>query len=80
MRTLKFVNHDAAIQFDLTVPKEAAIPGEKKPPAADTKDAKAPDGDTEEDDPQQRGGGRGAAILRPPPHKTLTFEYELERR
>ena len=41
MRTLKFVNHDAAIQFDLTVPKDAAIPGEKKPAVVvDPKDPK----------------------------------------
>ena len=77
MRTLKFVNHDATIQFDLTVPKEAVIPGEKKPPAADANNAKAPDGDADDNDPQQRAGGRGGTPAASATTKTLTFEYEL---
>jgi dipeptidyl aminopeptidase/acylaminoacyl peptidase len=67
MRTLKFVNHDTTIQFDLSVAKTAVIPGEKKA---------APD--DEADDPQQRtGGGRGGAAGANSTTKTLTFEYEL---
>jgi dipeptidyl aminopeptidase/acylaminoacyl peptidase len=75
MRTLKFVNHDTAIQFDLSVAKEAVIPGEKKPPVTATPDVIS-DGD--ENDPQQRtGGGRGGAANPASTTKTLTFEYEL---
>jgi dipeptidyl-peptidase-4 len=77
MRTLKFVKHDSTIQFDVTVPKDAVIPGEKKPAvAADAKSAtNTPD---EDDDPQQRGGGRGgAATGANATTKPLTFEYEL---
>ena len=81
MRTLKFVKHDAAIQFDITVPKDAVIPGEKKPAAdAVTKDASTlPDDDA--DDPQQRrgvGAGAGAAgNAANRTTKTLTYEYDL---
>src|SRR6267154_2001297 len=30
-RTIKFVKNDAAIQFEINVPRDAIIPGEKKP-------------------------------------------------
>src|SRR5271163_4338608 len=46
-RTIKFVNSDGSIQFDLSVAKNATIPGEKVTP--------------DEDDPQQRRGGGAAA-------------------
>jgi dipeptidyl-peptidase-4 len=76
MRTLKFVKHDASIQFDVTVPKTAVIPGEKKRPAEEAKTTTTPDED--EDDPQQRGGGRGgAATGASSTTKPLTFEYDL---
>jgi len=74
MRTLKFIRHDAAIQFDVTVPKEAVIPGEKKADTNDSATTTTPDGE----EPQQRGGGRGGAANTPvSTTKTLTFEYEL---
>ena len=28
--TIRFVKHDAAIQFEIVVPRDAVIPGEKK--------------------------------------------------
>jgi dipeptidyl aminopeptidase/acylaminoacyl peptidase len=63
-RTIKFVKKDASIQFDLSVAKEAKIPGEK---------AATPD----EEDPQQRRGTAAAAGPAAGANKTLTFEYEL---
>ena len=76
MRTLKFVKHDAAIQFDVTVPKEAVIPGEKKPPVEEAKTTTTPEED--ENDPQQRGGGRGGTPTgASSTTKPLTFEYDL---
>jgi dipeptidyl aminopeptidase/acylaminoacyl peptidase len=65
-RTIKFVKNDGTIQFDLSVSKDAKIPGEK---------VATPD----EDDPQQRRGGGAAAAGGPAgaANKTLTFEYEL---
>ncbi len=78
IRTIKFVKHDTAIQFDVTVPKEAIIPGEKKPAA----DAAAASGGQQQDDaedPQQRrgGGSAGGAGGANSKTKTLTFEYDL---
>jgi dipeptidyl aminopeptidase/acylaminoacyl peptidase len=65
-RTIKFVNKDGSIQFDLSVAKEAKIPGEK---------VTTPD----EEDPQQRRGGANAAAAGPAnsANKTLTFQYDL---
>ncbi|HWC99161.1 MAG TPA: DPP IV N-terminal domain-containing protein [Candidatus Sulfopaludibacter sp.] len=73
--TIRFVKSDSTIQFDVVVPRDAIIPGEKKPPAGTVAtDAQQNGGD---DDPQQQGGrgGRGAAAN--PNQKTLYFEYEL---
>ena len=76
--TIRFVKNDTTIQFDLNVPKDAVIPGEKKtcraiadaPPTVATA--------TEEDDPQQQGrGGRGGAAAPNRNEKALHFEYEL---
>ncbi len=80
MRTLKFVKQDTTIQFDVTVPKEAVIPGEKKPSPADAaKDAKAATTpDDEDDDPQQRRAAGAPGAANPAATtKTLTFEYDL---
>jgi dipeptidyl aminopeptidase/acylaminoacyl peptidase len=63
-RTIKFVKNDGTIQFDLSVAKDAKIPGEKITP-------------DEEEDPQQRRGGANAAGPAASANKTLTFEYEL---
>ena len=76
MRTLKFVNHDAAIQFDVPVPKEAVIPGEKKKPEAEVS-TNIPSADTDGADPQQRRASGNAAEGAAVTTKTLTFEYEL---
>jgi dipeptidyl aminopeptidase/acylaminoacyl peptidase len=62
-RTLKFVKNDGTIQFDLSVSKDARIPGEVSTP--------------ESDDPQQRRGGGAAGGPANSANKTLTFEYEL---
>jgi dipeptidyl-peptidase 4 len=64
-RTIKFVKSDGTIQFDLSVAKDAKIPGEKVTPG--------------EDDPQQRRGGGAQAQGGPAAttNKTLTFQYEL---
>src|SRR6516162_9480952 len=34
--TIRFVKNEASIQFEVNVPRDALIPGEKKPPAAAT--------------------------------------------
>lgn len=82
---IRFVKGDSTIQFELNVPRDAVIPGEKKG-AALTSDRNPPTGaqNPEEngqanDEPQQQGG-RGAGRFAPPPprdQKQLTFEYEL---
>lgn len=72
--TIRFVNHDGTIQFEINVPRDAVIPGEKKPPARTaTNNAQEPDGE-----PQQQGGrgGRGGQAASRN-EKTLAFEYEL---
>src|SRR5258706_6057214 len=56
-RTIKFVKNEAAIQFEINVPRDAIIPGEKKTTV--TTQATEPNQDS--DDPQQRR----AAALRP---------------
>ncbi len=81
MRTLKFVKADSAIQFDVTVPKDAVIPGEKKPTGSDaTKDPAKSAGtpsDLDDSDPQQRAGGAAGQSGAAATTKTLTFEYNL---
>jgi dipeptidyl-peptidase 4 len=70
--TFRFVKNDSTIEFDVSVPRDAVIPGEKKPvPVQEKTDA------GNQNQPQQQGGrgGRGAAAN--PNQKTLTFEYEL---
>ncbi len=68
IRTIKFTKGDKSIQFELDVPRDASIPGEKKTPEVDS-------------DPQQRRGGQqqGAArgVATAAPNKTLAFEYDL---
>jgi dipeptidyl-peptidase 4 len=67
-RTIKFVNKDGSIQFDLSVSKDAKIPGEK--PAVEKT---SPDSD----DPQQRRNAATAVGPANAANKTLTFEYDL---
>src|SRR5215831_5781314 len=86
--TLRFVKGEQAIQFEINVPRDATIPGEKKTNgAAGTTDANnqqnQDDGDNDGgalDEPQQQQGGRGASNYGPPParnQKQLVFEYEV---
>jgi dipeptidyl aminopeptidase/acylaminoacyl peptidase len=84
---IRFVKNEGTIQFEVNVPRDATIPGEKKPPATSATtdagqqqngndDAEEADGDT----PQQQFGGRGGGNYGPPPSRTqkqLVFEYEL---
>jgi dipeptidyl aminopeptidase/acylaminoacyl peptidase len=82
---IRFVKHEASIQFEVNVPRDAVIPGEKKPPASTTTtDANGNEQDGAEEaagEPQQQLGGRGGAgNFGPPParnQKQLAFEYEL---
>ncbi len=86
---IRFVKNDGSIQFEVNVPREAVIPGEKKPPAAvaNTEANGNQQDDAEElagDEPQQQLGGRGGGgNFAPPPSRTqkqLAFEYELATR
>jgi dipeptidyl-peptidase-4 len=73
--TIRFVKNDSTIQFDVIVPRDAVIPGEKKPPAgAVSTDAL---GQGNDEDPQQQGGRGGRGNAAGPNQKTLYFEYEL---
>ena len=82
--TIRFVKHDASIQFEVNVPRDAVIPGEKKSTTAATTDNNQQDpvadgNDDGEGDPQQQGG-RGGLAGAPAPgrnQKQLAFEYEL---
>jgi dipeptidyl-peptidase-4 len=67
-RTIKFVKNEAAIQFEINVPRDAIIPGEKKPAAAAQT--------TEPNDPQQRRTAAPRAAENPKT-KALAFEYDL---
>src|SRR5262249_34998290 len=83
--TIRYVKNDTTIQFDLNVPRDAVIPGEKKGAAITSTDAnnnQEPDGDDDngdDDNPQQQGGRGGAGQAAPPGRnqKQLAFEYEL---
>ena len=83
--TIRFVKGEQSIQFEVNVPRDANIPGEKKPaPAAATTDGaqqNQDDGDADGamDEPQQLGG-RGGSLFGPAPNRTqkqLAFEYEM---
>jgi dipeptidyl aminopeptidase/acylaminoacyl peptidase len=83
---IRFVKNEGSIQFEVNVPRDAVIPGEKKPPASvTTTDANGNQQDDAEeqagDEPQQQFGGRGGGgNYGPPPSRTqkqLAFEYEL---
>jgi len=83
--TIRFVKGDASIQFEVNVPREAVIPGEKKSTTAtvQTDAAQQEEEDADEDADmmaQQQVGGRGGGNYGPPPtrdQKQLAFEYEL---
>ena len=80
---IRFVKNDASIQFEVNVPKDAVIPGEKKstPATAATDGGQQQQQEDEAlDEPQQQGGRGGGGLYGAPPgrdQKQLTFEYEL---
>ena len=81
---IRFVKGDSAIQFDINVPREAVIPGEKTGTATtqqtESTQQQQQQDDEDLDNPQQQGrGGRGGLFGAPPGRneKQLTFEYEL---
>lgn len=84
--TIRYVKNDGSIQFEINVPRDAVIPGEKKTTATLSTDANNQedpaaddDGDGGNNHPQQQGG-RGGVVEAPAPgrnQKQLAFEYEL---
>ncbi len=76
INTVRMVKKDAAFQFDISVPREADIPGLKKETDAVAGGDSGNPQDDESDDPQQRAA-QGAE--RPPanPNRTIYFEYDL---
>ncbi len=77
--TVRMVKKDAAFQFDISVPREADIPGLKKEEQAVAGSGQGnPEAEAEDDDPQQqRGGAQGAATPPPSPNRTVYFEWDL---
>lgn len=75
--TVRLVKKDSAFQFDISVPREAEIPGLKKEEQAVAGSGQGNPG--ESDDPQQqRGGAQGAGQQPPPsPNRTVYFEWDL---
>ena len=75
---IRFVKHDADIQFEISVPRDAVIPGEKKvtPPTTTTDTSGSGGGDADDDDDPQQLGGRGGAGAASTT-KQLAFELEL---
>jgi hypothetical protein len=83
---IRFVKNEGSIQFEVNVPRDAVIPGEKKTTgtaaATDNAANQQQEDDAEDagDQPQQQLGGRGGGNFAPPPgrnQKQLAFEYEL---
>src|SRR5580658_9800030 len=78
--TIRFVKNDTTIQFELVVPKDAVIPGEKQSTATPTQtDAGNGNGNGQDQDPQQQQGGRGGrgGPVANRNEKIRAFEYEL---
>jgi len=77
---IRFVKNDASIQFEVNVPRDALIPGEKKSTTAATVTDAAQQEEEDLSQPQQQGGRGGGGMYGAPPgrdQKQLTFEYEL---
>src|SRR5579872_5800752 len=72
--TIRFVKNDTTIEFDVNVPRDAVIPGEKKPPAGALGTDALGNGNGDEEDPQQQGGRGGRGAIAGPNQKTLYFE------
>lgn len=66
---LKWAKNDTVIRFEVEVPKEASIPGEKEPPKTEEKkdDAAA----------RREAVDKDAPVEEPKTTKTVYFEYEL---
>ena len=78
--TVRMVKKDSAFQFDLSLPRDAEIPGLKKEEAVAGSGQGNPETEAEDDDPQQqqRGGAQAAAATPPPsPNRTVYFEWDL---
>ena len=77
--TIRFVKNDTTIQFDLNVPKDAVIPGEKKTSTGSQTSTDTQNGGNGNGEPQQQQGGRGGRGGAAPNRneKALHFEYEL---
>ncbi len=91
--TIRFVKHDAAIQFEIVVPRDAVVPGEKKPGGAppitgtgnnaDRSSDKSDDeadmsvDDPAQDDPQQGQFGPPRGPVAGRNQKLLAFEWDL---
>jgi len=74
--TVRMVKKDSAFQFDISVPREADIPGLKK--EEQTVAGSGQGNPAESDDPQQqRGSAQGAATTPPSPNRTVYFEWDL---
>jgi hypothetical protein len=74
IKSLKFTKKDTALLLEIEVPKDADIPGVKKPVTTTTSQAEKAAGDDDEaDDPQddQKDGDDGAKT------KSIYFEYDL---
>jgi len=77
INSVRMVKKDSAFQFDISVPRDADIPGLKKEvEAVVSGESSQPHEADEADDPQQRGGQGGE---RPPanPNRTIYFEFDL---
>ena len=85
---IRFVKNEGSIQFEVNVPRDAVIPGEKKTTGAAATTDNAGNQQDDADDsrrrrrsqPQQQLGGRGGGNFGAPPgrnQKQLAFEYEL---
>jgi dipeptidyl aminopeptidase/acylaminoacyl peptidase len=74
IKSLKFINKDAALLLEIEVPKDADIPGLKKPPVKTTSQAQ----DQDEDGPQQRRGGTADGDQTADGgKKSVGYEYDL---
>jgi dipeptidyl aminopeptidase/acylaminoacyl peptidase len=71
---VKLIKKDAALQFELSVPKDTKIPGLKE--KADT-EKKETTTTTTTQTGQQQGGGPGGAPPADPNSRTFRFEYDL---
>jgi dipeptidyl aminopeptidase/acylaminoacyl peptidase len=77
INSIKFVKRDSAFQFDVSVPRDAVIPGAQKEVQAEIKAEQGKGGgNQEQDDPQQVRGGQQQQPP-PPRNKMIYFEYEL---